>query len=311
MNLLDPPPAKRPPPLPAHRHIGVFQWVQYSLEFFFILIFWGLLRALPHAAAVRLLGGLAASIGPRSRASGRIRRNLALIYPDMDELRREEIVTGVWRMMGQIMSDYVHRKALETRPEIIEIVGAEHLDRVRGKSAFFFSGHLSTFEVARYAVRRHGIGLNLIYRAFNNPLVDALVWRMMWSPDSYLLHKGPKSGTDLLRLIRQGLPIFMLVDQRLRTGIDVPFLGQPAKSPHAMATLALKYELPMIPVRVERIATSRFRVTFEAPLEISPTGDHDADIHAITKAANARIEAWIHQRPEQWFWLHRRWTDPG
>ena len=41
----------------------------------------------------------------------------------------------------------------------------------------------------------------------------------------------------------------------------------------------------------------------------SEAGDTDADVHAIMTHLNAMLEAWIRRRPEQWFWVHRRWPD--
>jgi KDO2-lipid IV(A) lauroyltransferase len=42
---------------------------------------------------------------------------------------------------------------------------------------------------------------------------------------------------------------------------------------------------------------------------VPKSGDRTADTLALMIAVNAQLEGWIRARPEQWFWLHRRWRD--
>ena len=77
----------------------------------------------------------------------------------------------------------------------------------------------------------------------------------------------------------------------------------------AFAQLALRFGVPVVPVRFERLGGPRFRVTVDPPIRIEPTGDRSTDVNALVQATNDRLEAWIRERPEQWFWVHRRWRD--
>ena len=43
------------------------------------------------------------------------------------------------------------------------------------------------------------------------------------------------------------------------------------------------------------------------PIAVTDTGDRTADIAAGVAAINAFIEARVRERPEEWFWVHRRW----
>ena len=43
------------------------------------------------------------------------------------------------------------------------------------------------------------------------------------------------------------------------------------------------------------------------PIEFTPTGNHDADVLALTAKINEAIEACVRERPSQWLWIHRRW----
>ena len=99
------------------------------------------------------------------------------------------------------------------------------------------------------------------------------------------------------------------MDQKLNSGIPVPFFGRDAMTAPAVATFALRYDCPVWPVRVERLAGASFRVTVHPKLAMPEQGTREERIHAITVAINRTLEDWIRERPEQWLWLHRRWPD--
>ena len=77
-----------------------------------------------------------------------------------------------------------------------------------------------------------------------------------------------------------------------------------------LAHLALRTGYPVIPTRAERLGGCRFRVTFYPPLTLPPENmDRDQATSLIMEQVNATVGEWIRERPEQWFWLHRRWPD--
>jgi Kdo2-lipid IVA lauroyltransferase/acyltransferase len=71
----------------------------------------------------------------------------------------------------------------------------------------------------------------------------------------------------------------------------------------------LRFRCPIVPIRVERLAGARFRVTVLPPMTISESGETASDVLAVMTRVNATIETWVRARPEQWLWLHRRWPD--
>jgi KDO2-lipid IV(A) lauroyltransferase len=77
----------------------------------------------------------------------------------------------------------------------------------------------------------------------------------------------------------------------------------------ALAELALRFDCPVVPVRVERLEGARFRITIDTPLNLDATGERPADVAAAMVKVNAIIEGWVREHPEQWLWLHNRWPD--
>ena len=112
-----------------------------------------------------------------------------------------------------------------------------------------------------------------------------------------------------MRALKEGEHVAILIDQKQNDGISVPFFGRDAMTNPTVAQLALRYRCPIIPGDIERLDGAHFRLTIHPPIEFEPTGDTDADVHAIMTQLNALLEAWIRRRPEQWFWVHRRWPD--
>ena len=109
--------------------------------------------------------------------------------------------------------------------------------------------------------------------------------------------------------MKNGKSISMLVDQKMNDGIAVPFFGRDVMTAPALAALALKYNCPAIPVRLERIKGCCFRVTVFPPLSHEKTGDRKKDLELMMTKVNETLEDWIIERPDHWFWLHNRWPN--
>jgi KDO2-lipid IV(A) lauroyltransferase len=173
-----------------------------------------------------------------------------------------------------------------------------------------FSGHIANWEIGALAAVQYGIGVVQIYRAANNPIVDRMIARFRGDPrlDTFI-PKGSHAARMALAAMRGGRHLTMLADQKLNDGIPVPFFGRDAMTTAALALLALRFGCDVLPARVERLDGARFRLTVFPPLPLPESGDKAADLTALMTAVNATLESWIRDRPEQWFWLHRRWPD--
>jgi Kdo2-lipid IVA lauroyltransferase/acyltransferase len=270
-------------------------------------------RLLPVEAASALGGWLARSIGPHLAISRRALRHLRRALPEIGEAEAQRIVAGMWDNLGRVIAEYPHLakyRAYE-RGGRLEIVGAEHIrdQAVPGRRAIFFSGHFGNWEVATLAVAQAGLEVVEMYRAANNPIVDQLITHSRSVVGSELAAKGSAGARRMLAAMKSGRHIALLVDQKKNDGIAVPFFGRDAMTEQSLAVFALRFDCVVVPVRVDRLARAHFRITAEAPLAWRRSGDDAADALALMIQVNQVLERWIRERPDHWFWLHRRWPD--
>ena len=69
------------------------------------------------------------------------------------------------------------------------------------------------------------------------------------------------------------------------------------------AQLALKYDLGIIPVFIERTKNNRFRIEFQNEIKANKF----IDKMQLTKELNKILEKMIVRNPNQWIWTHDRW----
>ena len=276
-------------------------------------LLFGFFRLLPVAWASGIAGTLARAIGPRLAISRRARQNLRRALPDLGDERLEEVVRGMWDNLGRVAAEYAHLGQYRVYEPggRIEMVGAENIRRygATGERAIFFSGHFGNWEVATLAVTQAGLGVAEIYRAANNPIVDGIVNYARSAVGSELVPKGTLAARRARAALKQRRHIALLVDQKMNDGIPVPFFGRDAMTAPALAKFALHFGCAVVPVRVDRLPRSRFRITAEPPLSYERTGDAERDTLALMTQVNQVLERWIREKPDHWFWLHRRW--PG
>jgi KDO2-lipid IV(A) lauroyltransferase len=274
---------------------------------------YGLFAALPLSWASALGGFVARNVGPRAGASKRARVNLRRAMPELSEARIAEIVRGMWDNLGRVVAEYPHLGKFQVFDPAgcVETVGFIHRLKETPPRAdenyIFVSAHYGNWEILPLAMIQAGLKTAEIYRAANNPYVDRLIRRARDNIGTDLVPKG--SGRRAVAALRRGRHICLLIDQKANTGISVPFFGRDAMTELVVARLALRFGCRVVPCRAERLNGVKFRLTFEEPMDPVRTGDEEADALALMTRINARIEEWVRERPEHWFWLHRRWPD--
>ena len=270
-----------------------------------------LFKLLSVDAASGLGGWLGRTVGPRLGVTARARKNLARAFPDLSEAEVRATVKEMWENLGRTIGEYTKLNDIDCYAAggRVEVVGTEHIDRARddGKAGIFFSGHLANWEIMPLAVMQRGCAVSLVYRSANNPAVDDMILAARGAVTN--VPKGAAGARQMIGIVRQGGHLGMLVDQKLNTGIPVPFFGRDAMTAPAMAQLGLKFGIPLIPVSVARLKGARFRVTIHPPLKMPNSGDRTTDVRTVMLEVNRLLEVWIRENPAQWFWLHRRWPD--
>jgi len=283
--------------------------VKPALEAFAARLGLALLRALPLDRASAVAGFMARLAGPRLGVHRVAERNLRRALPDLDDAAVARTLKGMWDNLGRTVGELAHLD--ELLPGRIEIVGAEHIEALRddGMPGIAVAMHYGNWELPPLVMRHFGMKTLSVYRAANNPAVDAMIQELRDVAGQDYAPKGSRAARDLLGALRAGGHVGLLVDQKQNNGISVPFFGREAMTAPAAAELALRFDCPVVALRVERLGGARFRFTAEAPFRLDSTGDKTADLAAGMRRIHTIFERWITERPDHWFWVHRRWPD--
>ncbi|HVZ92555.1 MAG TPA: lysophospholipid acyltransferase family protein [Rhizomicrobium sp.] len=298
------------------KSLSLAKRLRYWAEAAPFFLFMGLFRILGIDAASALGGFIGRQVFYRIRpVVNRARENLRAAYPEMSEREIERIAREMCDNLGRTVAEYPHLDKLKiSGPDPrLEIVGKENADAAiaRGRGVMFISGHFANWEGMPVMATQLGYEGGLVYRPPNNPYVDRFISRMRASAGPQIqISKGAQGTRRIFTLLRRGQCILMLVDQKTDQGVAAPFFGRDAMTTPAPAALALKLGAVLLPASNERLGGARFRMTVHPPIEFAPSGDHDADIGALTARINAAMEACVRDRPSQWLWIHRRWPTP-
>lgn len=290
------------------RPIRIGKRIAYLLEAGFVYMFYGFFAVLPLDWASGIGGWIGRTVGPRLAASKKALRNIQNAFPDNSDADNRVILRDMWDNLGRVMAEYPHLERIKDR---VEIVGQDHIDAVlaQNRGAVVVAGHLANWETQPLVAKINDVNLCLVYRKPNNPYLDGLLLRARGAGSDTHIPKSMEGMREMVRVLRKGGYLGLLVDQKFNEGIPVPFFGRDAMTFTTPATLALKYGVEIIPVQTERLSGARFRITVHPPININKTGSPDADIENIMTKINNMMEDWVRQNPGQWLWLHRRWPD--
>jgi len=273
-------------------------------------------RLMSPDTASRLGARLARRVGPGLDKTRLIRRNLKIAFPELSADETDELVRNIWSNLGSIVAEYPHLRTIcDTRAEErLEIVMQEPLEvfQLTGKPAVFVTAHLGNWEIGAAAIAHLGVPLTVVYTALQNPHLDRLLAEARNALGFRTVERA-NAARELLRRLKHGTSVGLLVDQRVDSGEPTLFFGKDMLTSTTPAQLALRFNCDLIPVQVQRLAGARFRVTFHKPVTADdPNATPAEQVKNITLNINKLFESWIRERPHEWMCTKRRWPkDPN
>lgn len=280
--------------------------IRYFLEYLLVKFWLFLMHVLSLKRASDFASCLFRAIGPRLKVSNVARKNIKMIFPELASGKIEAMVEGVWDNFGRMAAETPI--FLDMPPEELDkhvkVMGLEHINELKGKPALFFTAHIANWEVSSKALMSYGVRFHAVYRAANNKLVDKIINDLRAKVDIQLIPKGRTGAKKIINALQDNAHIVMLIDQKMNDGIKVPFMGKNAMTAPAIASLALKYGCPIVPIHAIRRDKYNFDIIVDKPLDYT-----NLNVEEIMTLINERVAEWVRAEPEQWFWLHRRWME--
>ena len=282
--------------------------IKYFVEFLIVIILFFLFFLLRPKLSSYISGKLFEIVGPFFRSKKIIHKNLQRVFPDIKIKRLDKLTSLMWNNYGRIFAEYIFIKNFRFGKinSNIEIDGQEILDEIKEekKQVIFISGHLSNFELMAMHIAKSGINLCTIYRPLNNfflnPIMEKIRSKYICK---YQIKKGIGGLKKLINLKNKNFSTALMIDQRVSEGIHAKFFNDSALTTTIPSQLIKKFNIPVVPVSIERIEGIKFKIKIMKPIFFSNIENEKV----ITENLNKILEKMILKRPEQWIWSHNRW----
>ena len=278
-----------------------YHLTQYVIIIFLFILF----RIIGFKASSNFGFFIGKYLGPLFRSKLSIINNLKKAQIKGDY---KQIATNVLGNYGRIFAEYVHLKNFKNDKlnNHISIEGREYLEKIKNnkQSVVFISGHFNNFELMAMQIDKAEVDCAAIYRPLNNPYLNKIMEKIRKRDICKKQIKKGRSGTrEIIKLLKKGTSIALMVDQRVREGEKALFFKHLATSTTIPAQLIKKYNCDLVPIYIERKNKFDFKMYVSKPIKINKNKSSGE----ITLFINKILEKMILKNVDQWIWTHDRW----
>jgi KDO2-lipid IV(A) lauroyltransferase len=239
--------------------------------------------------------------------------NLRIAFPDWTEAQRKNTTRKMVRHLGWMAAEFAHfpRLTRENIDKVVVLEGHENFleGQRRGKGVLYLTGHIGAWELSSFAHALYGYALHYMARPLDNKRLDELVNQYRCRSGNRPIFKN-ESARVMLKILKGSGTIGILADQNTmpEEGVFVDFFGKSACTTTGIARVALHTGAAVVPgYAYWDDRTQKYRLRFEAPVDLIRTGDAERDVLENTQRFATVIEEIVRRHPDQWVWVHKRW----
>ncbi len=245
-----------------------------------------------------------------------VRSNIRQVLgPDAPEEEVDRISRQCARNTARYYADVVGMHRMDIKKfwdEDMTIDGLEYLREAHdaGRGVIIASAHYANPEFAVQGLAAIGVKVFALVEPLDPPELGRLMRGLrtvhghIYAPVSFGAIK------DALAWLRGGGVSAILIDRDIqKRGIVLDFCGAPARFPTGAVDLAMRTNAMLLPGWVRRTGGFKIYTRLGPPLELTRTGDREADLRANTAALLALFETHLKEDPGQWSVLDRIWPE--
>jgi len=240
-----------------------------------------------------------------------VRANLELTMPHLSDFERKKIEKKFYRHMCDMFLEMI--KTLSITEQQLQkrfvFTNMEHYQNLlkEQKSIVLMFPHYASWEWVIALGKFTPCNSYPIYKRIGNKYFDKLIIRIRSKFGSILI--DAKSAVTALRKNQQQniLGVYAFIsDQTPRpqqTHFWENFMNVKVPIHTGAEFLAKKFDMNVVYLKIEKIKRGFYQTTFVPLVD----NNQKAEKYDITKAFLKQVEKQIYEKPEYYFWTHKRW----
>ena len=244
-----------------------------------------------------------------------IHENLAIAFPEMPSDQRQELVYRVWEHLFLLAIEVAHlpRRIHPTNwRDYITLVNTEKIGKIlhNDRPLLLVTGHFGNFEAGGYLLGILGYPSFTVARTLDNRYLHHYVTSFREASGQFLISKNDGYDLILEALERRDAMTFLADQSAGPKGCWVDFFGKKASTFKAIALLSRQYDAPIVVCYATRKEGRPFHFEMTIAGVLDPREQsEDMTVPEITQWFTHVLEEGIRRRPDQYWWVHRRWKE--
>lgn len=242
--------------------------------------------------------------------------NLKLAFGDtLNEVKRKEIGIAAFTNLIDTVFGIVKRDKMN-KDDVVQNITFEGEEIIKAyqdsaKQFILVTGHYGNWELLSQSIAIHfDLTLVGVGRKLDSEMMDEVLIKNRQRFNVEMVYKkGAIKGC--IKAIGQKKIIGILTDQSLSSeqSIDVDFFDHKTTHTPIASILSRKFELDMIPAFISTEDHIHYTVNIYPAIKTVKSEDQEKDLSLLTQAQADIMEYVIKNKPEQWFWMHKRWKE--
>jgi KDO2-lipid IV(A) lauroyltransferase len=242
-----------------------------------------------------------------------IHTNLSIAFPSISKEEKKRIAKHSYLNFLHTISGFIKREG-KSKEQVIENITFKNDQALlraieEKKKIIFITAHFGNWELLPIALTtRYQLEMSIVGKSLKSPRMQKILRQ---SREKFGIELIDKEGAvrGMMKALSKKRTLGLLVDHHTTTneGAIINFFGKEATQTMSSAMIARKFDAILFPVFISSEDFKHYRVEFYPEITPIKTEDTQEDIKRMTQQQADVIEKAIREKPDEWFWLHRRW----